>query len=62
MFLNIVLVQPPFTPCEAIASLNSEGICVWSQAFSIKEGATHTLALPILEQYIPNIHLSVRLH
>lgn len=54
-----ILVQAAFFPAEGIVTLRREGL-ISSERFSM-EGPTHTLRLPIEDNYIPNLHVQVDL-
>ena len=54
-----ILVQAPFFPAEGLVTLRRDGL-VSSQRFTM-DGPTHTLHVPIEEQYAPNIHVQVNL-
>ena len=54
-----ILVQSPFAPAQGLLSLRRNGI-VSTEPFSM-DGSTHTLRVPILDEYIPNLHVSVDL-
>lgn len=52
-----ILIQPPFTPAQALVTLNRNGI-LSHESFEISEG-TYTLRIPITEEHIPNLYVSV---
>eukprot|EP01101_Sappina_pedata_P003678 TRINITY_DN1484_c0_g1_i2.p1 TRINITY_DN1484_c0_g1~~TRINITY_DN1484_c0_g1_i2.p1 ORF type:complete len:2057 (-),score=813.75 TRINITY_DN1484_c0_g1_i2:105-6251(-) len=55
-----VLIQPPFVPCNAIASFWCGDAIIWTKSISIsKEEQTHTLEIAITDQHIPNMKLKV---
>jgi hypothetical protein len=54
-----VLIQAPFYPAEGLMTLRRSGI-VRAERFRI-ESPSDTLKIPILEDYIPNVHLQVDL-
>eukprot|EP01101_Sappina_pedata_P004327 TRINITY_DN1811_c1_g2_i1.p1 TRINITY_DN1811_c1_g2~~TRINITY_DN1811_c1_g2_i1.p1 ORF type:complete len:1198 (+),score=414.31 TRINITY_DN1811_c1_g2_i1:69-3596(+) len=57
-----VLVQPPFTPCNAVATLWAGNFVVWESNFEIsKEAETHTIELPISDKNIPRAQLQVNI-
>ncbi|NIR44357.1 MAG: hypothetical protein GWN99_00345 [Gemmatimonadetes bacterium] len=54
-----ILVQSPYDPAEGIVTLRREGL-VRTERFRV-DGTTHVLRVPILEEYIPNLHVNVEL-
>ncbi len=54
-----VLVQSPFFPAEGVLTLRRSGL-VTSERFTMNS-ASHTLKIPIKEEYLPNIHVQVDL-
>jgi alpha-2-macroglobulin len=54
-----VLVQAPFPNAEAVLTLRRSGL-VSSERFTLN-GASHTLRIPIKDEYTPNIHVQVDL-
>ncbi|MBX7223773.1 MAG: Ig-like domain-containing protein [Blastocatellia bacterium] len=54
-----ILVQAPFTPAEGILTVQREGI-LYSERFKIT-GFSHTLKIPIKDEYIPNLNIQVDL-
>jgi len=54
-----VLVQTPFVPAEGLLTLRRSGI-ISIERFSM-DGPSLTLQIPILEDYIPNVHVQVDL-
>ncbi len=54
-----VLVQGPFFPAEGMLTLGRNGLA-GAERFSLT-GPTHTLEVPVTEQFIPNVHLQVDL-
>ncbi|HKC86534.1 MAG TPA: alpha-2-macroglobulin family protein, partial [Blastocatellia bacterium] len=54
-----ILVQSPFFPAEGVVTLRRSGL-VTSERFTMNS-ASHTLKIPIKEEYLPNIHLQVDL-
>ncbi len=54
-----ILVQSPFTPADGLLSLRRNGT-VSSEAFHMDE-STYTLQIPVLDEYIPNVYVSVDL-
>ncbi len=54
-----VLVQSPFFPAEGVLTLRRSGL-VTSERFTM-DSASHTLKIPIKEEYLPNIHVQVDL-
>ena len=54
-----VLVQAPFYPAEGVMTLGRSGI-VRTERFTM-DGPTHTLRVPIAEEWTPNINLKVDL-
>ncbi|HEY8459215.1 MAG TPA: hypothetical protein VIM99_02485, partial [Blastocatellia bacterium] len=54
-----ILVQSPFFPAEGVLTLRRSGL-VTSERFTM-DSASHTLKIPIKEEYLPNIHLQVDL-
>ena len=54
-----ILIQSPFTPAQALVTLNRNGI-ISTESFQITEG-TYTLLVPITEEHIPNLYVNVEL-
>jgi uncharacterized protein YfaS (alpha-2-macroglobulin family) len=54
-----ILIQSPFTPAQALVTLNRSGI-ISTESFQITEGS-YTLRVPITEEYIPNLYVNVEL-
>jgi uncharacterized protein YfaS (alpha-2-macroglobulin family) len=54
-----ILVQSPFSPAEGVLTLRRSGL-VTSERFTM-DSASHTLKIPIKEEYLPNIHVRVDL-
>ncbi|MGH9755410.1 MAG: Ig-like domain-containing protein [Blastocatellia bacterium] len=54
-----ILVQSPFFPAEGVLTLRRSGL-VTSERFTMNS-ASHTLKIPIKEEYLPNIHVQVDL-
>lgn len=54
-----ILVQAPFAGAEGILTLRRDGL-VNSERFTIK-GTTHTLRIPIKDEFTPNIYVQVDL-
>ena len=54
-----ILVQAPFFPAEGMLTLGRNGLA-GAERFSLT-GPTHTLEVPVTEQFIPNVHLQVDL-
>src|SRR5262249_27717895 len=54
-----ILVQSPFFPAECVLTLRRSGL-VTSERFTMNS-ASHTLKIPIKEEYLPNIHVQVDL-
>jgi alpha-2-macroglobulin len=54
-----ILVQSPFFPAEGVLTLRRSGL-VTSERFTM-DSASHTLKVPIKEEYLPNIHVQVDL-
>src|SRR5262249_48817330 len=54
-----ILVQSPFFPAEGVMTLRRSGL-VTSERFTMNS-ASHTLKIPIKEEYLPNIHVQVDL-
>src|SRR5215470_6214703 len=54
-----ILVQSPFFPAEGVLTLRRSGL-VTSERFTM-DSASHTLKIPIKEEYLPNIHVQVDL-
>jgi uncharacterized protein YfaS (alpha-2-macroglobulin family) len=54
-----ILIQPPFTPAQALVTLNRNGI-LSTESFTITD-STYTLKVPITEEYIPNLYVDVEL-
>ncbi|MBI1766151.1 MAG: Ig-like domain-containing protein [Acidobacteria bacterium] len=54
-----VLVQAPFANAEAVLTLRRSGL-VSSERFTLS-GTSHTLRIPIKDEYTPNIHVQVDL-
>jgi uncharacterized protein YfaS (alpha-2-macroglobulin family) len=54
-----ILIQTPFTPAQALVTLNRNGI-LSTESFAITE-ETYTLRVPIAEEHIPNLHVNVEL-
>jgi uncharacterized protein YfaS (alpha-2-macroglobulin family) len=54
-----ILVQSPFFPAEGVLTLRRSGL-VTSERFTM-DSASHTLKIPIKEEYLPNIHVRVDL-
>ncbi len=54
-----ILVQSPFSPAEGVVTLRRSGLAS-SERFTMN-GSSHTLKIPIKEEYLPNIHVQVDL-
>jgi alpha-2-macroglobulin len=54
-----ILVQSPFGPAEGIVTLRRSGLLM-SERFTM-DSTTHTLRIPIKDDYVPNIHVQVDL-
>src|SRR5262245_50520287 len=54
-----ILVQSPFFPAEGVLTLRRSGL-VTNERFTMGS-ASHTLKIPIKEEYLPNIHVQVDL-
>jgi uncharacterized protein YfaS (alpha-2-macroglobulin family) len=54
-----ILVQSPFFPAEGVLTLRRSGL-VTSERFTMNS-ASHTLKIPLKEEYLPNIHVQVDL-
>jgi uncharacterized protein YfaS (alpha-2-macroglobulin family) len=54
-----ILVQSPFFPAEGVLTLRRSGL-VTSERFTMNS-ASHTLKIPIKEEYLPNVHVQVDL-
>jgi uncharacterized protein YfaS (alpha-2-macroglobulin family) len=54
-----ILVQSPFGPAEGLLTLSRSGLLT-SERFTMAEGS-HTLQVPIRDDYIPNLHIQVDL-
>lgn len=54
-----ILVQAPFFPAKAVMTLRRGGI-VQTEHFTMT-GSTHTLSIPLKDEYIPNLHVQVDL-
>jgi alpha-2-macroglobulin len=54
-----ILVQSPFFPAEGVLTLRRSGL-VTSERFTMGS-ASHTLKIPIKEEYLPNLHVQVDL-
>ncbi|MGE0132367.1 MAG: DUF6049 family protein [Blastocatellales bacterium] len=54
-----ILVQSPFFPAEGVMTLRRSGM-VTSERFTMTS-ASHTLKIPIREEYLPNLHVQVDL-
>jgi uncharacterized protein YfaS (alpha-2-macroglobulin family) len=54
-----ILIQTPFAPAEGIVTLRRSGL-LSRERFTIGSN-THTLRIPIKEEYTPNIHVQVDL-
>lgn len=54
-----LLIQPPFTPAEALVTV-SRGGTLYTEQFRI-ESDTHTLSIPISDEHIPNLSVQVDL-
>jgi alpha-2-macroglobulin len=54
-----ILVQSPFFPAEGVLTLRRSGL-VTNERFTM-DSASHTLKIPIKEEYLPNIHVQVDL-
>jgi uncharacterized protein YfaS (alpha-2-macroglobulin family) len=54
-----ILIQSPFTPAQALVTLNRNGI-LSTETFAITDG-TYTLQIPITEEHIPNLYVNVEL-
>jgi alpha-2-macroglobulin len=54
-----ILVQAPFYPAEAVVTLRRSGI-VSTERLTMT-GPTYTLKVPIVDSYIPNLHVQVDL-
>jgi hypothetical protein len=54
-----ILVQSPFFPAEGVVTLRRSGL-VTSERFTMTS-SSHTLKIPISEEYLPNIHVQVDL-
>ena len=52
-----ILIQSPFSPAQALVTLNRNGI-LSTESFRIEE-ETYTLQVPITEQHIPNLYVNV---
>ena len=55
-----ILLQAPFYPAEGVMTLRRSGI-VKTERFTM-EGPSYTLKIPIVESYLPNIHVQVDLN
>jgi uncharacterized protein YfaS (alpha-2-macroglobulin family) len=55
-----ILVQSPFSPAEGLLTVHRSGL-LYAQRFTIEDG-TATLAIPIQEEYIPNLIIQVDLN
>ncbi|MGQ9492626.1 MAG: alpha-2-macroglobulin family protein [Anaerolineae bacterium] len=54
-----ILVQSPFVPAEGLLTLRRSGI-IYTERFRMDE-PTYTIKVPIVEAYIPNVHVQVDL-
>ncbi|HMB29084.1 MAG TPA: alpha-2-macroglobulin family protein, partial [Blastocatellia bacterium] len=54
-----ILVQSPFFPAEGVLTLRRSGL-VTNERYTMNS-ASHTLKIPIKEEYLPNIHVQVDL-
>nr|MBC7243870.1 hypothetical protein [Chloroflexota bacterium] len=54
-----ILVQSPFVPAEGLLTLRRAGI-IHTERFRMDE-STYTIRVPIVEAYIPNLHVQVDL-
>jgi hypothetical protein len=54
-----ILIQAPFFPAEGVVTLRRSGL-VTSERFTMTS-ASHTLKIPIKEEYLPNVHVQVDL-
>ncbi len=54
-----ILVQSPFGPAEGIVTLRRSGLLM-SERFTM-DSTTHTLRIPIKDDYVPNIYVQVDL-
>ncbi len=54
-----ILVQSPFSPAEGLLTVQRDGL-VSSQRFRLEEGSS-ILRVPIVADYIPNVHVQVDL-
>jgi hypothetical protein len=55
-----ILIQAPFYPAEAVMTLRRSGI-VKTERFRM-DGPSYTLKIPIIESYLPNIHVQIDLN
>jgi uncharacterized protein YfaS (alpha-2-macroglobulin family) len=55
-----ILVQAPFYPAEGVLTLRRSGI-VKTERFRM-DGPSHTLKIPLVESYLPNIYVQVDLN
>jgi hypothetical protein len=54
-----ILVQSPFFPAEGVMTLRRSGL-VTSERFTMTS-SSHTLKIPITDEYLPNLHVQVDL-
>ncbi|MCP4362273.1 MAG: hypothetical protein GY796_30065, partial [Chloroflexi bacterium] len=54
-----ILIQPPFSPAEALLTVSRNGI-LYTEQFHI-ETDSHTLQIPISEAHVPNLFVQVNL-
>src|SRR5262249_41486609 len=54
-----ILIQSPFDQAEGVVTFRREGL-LSHERFTIN-GATHTLRIPIKDEYTPNLHVQVDL-
>jgi uncharacterized protein YfaS (alpha-2-macroglobulin family) len=52
-----ILVQAPFSNGEGLLTISRNGI-ISTESFNM-DGSSHTLKIPIIEAYIPNLHIQV---
>ncbi|MBA2663285.1 MAG: hypothetical protein H0U74_13440 [Bradymonadaceae bacterium] len=55
-----ILIQAPFFPSEGVVTLSRQGVI--SQQRITLDGSSHTLRIPLLEAYLPNVHVWVELN
>ncbi|MCJ7625764.1 MAG: MG2 domain-containing protein, partial [Anaerolineaceae bacterium] len=55
-----ILVQSPFSPAEGLLTVSRSGI-LYTERFTIDDGTTTTLEIPIDEAHIPNLNVQVDL-